>query len=235
MISGPLGAAGRRVLGSRVAPGSLAQTSSTVAAMTTPEGGRVRTRGVNHIALVCRDMAETVAFYTDVLHMPLVKTVELPDGMGQHFFFDCGGGATVAFFWFPEAPPPAPGVAAPVDLPDRADLLSAVASMNHLAFDVAPEEIDGFRDRLVEAGLEVTEVWNHDDSEWGLAATADDPGVFVRSVYFRDPNGILLELAAWTRELGPDDVRHAPAHARSVAAEPDGATRLEGAPVGGAS
>jgi catechol 2,3-dioxygenase-like lactoylglutathione lyase family enzyme len=49
-------------------------------------------RGVHHLALVCRDMARTVDFYTNVLGMPLVKTIELPVGMGQHFFFDCGGG-----------------------------------------------------------------------------------------------------------------------------------------------
>ena len=49
-------------------------------------------RGVNHLALVCRDMAATVDFYTGVLGMPLVKTIELPGGMGQHFFFDIGGG-----------------------------------------------------------------------------------------------------------------------------------------------
>ena len=35
--------------------------------------------------------------------------------------------------------------------------------------------------------------------------------MFVRSIYFQDPDGILLEFAAWTRELGPDDVRHEPA------------------------
>ena len=125
-------------------------------------------------------------------------------------------------------------MAAPVDLPDRAELLSAVASMNHLAFDVAPEEIEGFRDRLAEVGLEVTEVWNHDDSEWGLAGGPDDEGVFVRSVYFRDPNGILLELAAWTRELGPDDVRHPPAHAEPATGVADAAP-LERVPAGGAS
>jgi catechol 2,3-dioxygenase-like lactoylglutathione lyase family enzyme len=58
----------------------------------------MKTKGINHLALVCRDMAETVAFYTEALGMPLVKTVALPDG-GQHFFFDCGGGALLAFFW----------------------------------------------------------------------------------------------------------------------------------------
>ncbi len=30
--------------------------------------------GVNHLALVCKDMARTVDFYTNVLGMPLIKT-----------------------------------------------------------------------------------------------------------------------------------------------------------------
>lgn len=81
--------------------------------------GEFELDGVNHLALVCSDMARTVQFYTTVLGMPLIKTVELPFGMGQHFFFDCGGGDALAFFWFPDAPPPAPGVAAPAVVPTR--------------------------------------------------------------------------------------------------------------------
>ena len=68
-------------------------------------------KGVNHVALVCRDMERTVAFYSGVLGMPLVKTIELPFGGGQHFFFDIGNGDCLAFFWFPDAPIAAPGVA----------------------------------------------------------------------------------------------------------------------------
>jgi len=38
------------------------------------------------------------------------------------------------------------------------------------------------------------------------------PGVYVRSVYFQDPDGILLELAAWTKDgFDASDVRHTPA------------------------
>jgi catechol 2,3-dioxygenase-like lactoylglutathione lyase family enzyme len=77
-------------------------------------------RGVNHVALVCRDMARTVEFYRDTLGMPLVKTVELPMGLGQHFFFDIGNGDCLAFFWFRDAPPPAPGLAAPTACPEWA-------------------------------------------------------------------------------------------------------------------
>jgi alkylhydroperoxidase family enzyme len=40
-------------------------------------------------------------------------------------------------------------------------------------------------------------------------------GVFVRSVYFQDPDGVLLELAAWTKVFSDEDVRHQPARALS--------------------
>jgi catechol 2,3-dioxygenase-like lactoylglutathione lyase family enzyme len=166
--------------------------------------------GINHLALVCRDMERTVDFYTNVLGMPLVKTIDLPFDMGQHFFFDCGGGDTLAFFWFPNAPEPAPGVSAPRGRPDQGELTSAIGSMNHVAFNVSPDKIEEYRERLIAAGVECTEIANHDDSEYGISKELHD-GVFVRSVYFQDPDGILLELACWTRELGrPEDVAIAP-------------------------
>jgi catechol 2,3-dioxygenase-like lactoylglutathione lyase family enzyme len=193
--------------------------------------GAFELRGINHLALVCRDMERTVDFYTNVLGMPLVKTIELPAGMGQHFFFDCGGGDCLAFFWFPDAPDGVPGISAPAARPDQGDLTSAVGSMNHVAFDVAPEKISEYRDRLMAAGIPCTEVANHDDSEWGIS-DALHPGVFVRSVYFQDPDGILLEFACWMRDFEPGDVAHAPARAAKakgtvMAAEPELAAPAE--------
>lgn len=179
--------------------------------MTSSTGG-FELRGVNHLALVCRDMERTVDFYTNVLGMPLVKTIELPAGMGQHFFFDCGGGDCLAFFWFPNAPDGVPGISAPAARPDQGDLTSAIGSMNHVAFDVAPEKIAEYRDRLLAAGVECTEIANHDDSEFGISEDLH-PGVYVRSVYFQDPDGILLEFACWLREFEPSDVAHRPARA----------------------
>ena len=178
--------------------------------MTTPD---FEYRGINHLALVCRDMERTVDFYVNVLGMPLIKTIELPAGMGQHFFFDCGGGDALAFFWFPNAPEPAPGISAPAGRPDQGELTSAIGSMNHVAFNVAPEHIELYREKLHAAGVPCTEVANHDDSEWGISKDVHD-GVFVRSVYFQDPDGILLEFACWTREIGgPADTAIAPAKA----------------------
>ena len=166
-------------------------------------------KGINHLALVCRDMARTVEFYSETLGMALVKTIDLPFGLGQHFFFDCGGGDCLAFFWFPDAPEPAPGVSGPGVRPDRGSITSAIGSMNHVAFSVAPEKMEEYRDKLRAAGVETTEIANHDDSEYGLSEDLTDD-VFVRSLYFQDPDGILLELAAWTRPLTEADVAHEP-------------------------
>jgi catechol 2,3-dioxygenase-like lactoylglutathione lyase family enzyme len=167
-------------------------------------------RGVNHLALVCRDMARTVDFYTNVLGMPLTKTIDLPRGMGQHFFFDIGNGDSLAFFWFPEAPEAAPGIAAPDALIGRGSLVSAHGSMNHIAFDVPAERIEEYREKLIARNVEVTEVINHDNSPRQVSPEMNDD-VFVRSIYFFDPDGILLEFASWTKDLGPDEARHTPA------------------------
>jgi catechol 2,3-dioxygenase-like lactoylglutathione lyase family enzyme len=169
-------------------------------------------QGVHHLALVCSDMARTVDFYANVLGMPLVKTIELPSGMGQHFFFDIGGGDHLAFFWFPNGPGPAPGIASPKGRPDTDELETAVASMNHVAFNVGDDVIEEYRERLIAAGVPCSDVVAHDDSKWTVAKEMH-PGVYLRSVYFQDPDGILLELCSWVRPLGPDDVRHEPARA----------------------
>lgn len=177
----------------------------------------MQTKGINHLALVCRDMAETVTFYAEALGMPLVKTVALPDG-GQHFFFDCGGGSLLAFFWWPDAPPAAPGIASVKAFPKEPK--SAVGSMNHVAFHLDEDELEGSIARLQAAGVKVSVpvVVNHDDSPAGASREMHE-GVWVRSVYFRDPNGIMLEFAATLRGFRPDDIAHAPARA----VEPAGA------------
>ncbi len=175
----------------------------------------MKTKGINHLALVCRDMAETVDFYVNALGMPLVKTVALPDG-GQHFFFDCGGEALLAFFWWPDGPAAAPGIASVKDFPTEPR--SAVGSMNHVAFDMAEEDLEDSIARLEAAGVHVSVpvVVNHDDSPMGVSRDVHD-GVWVRSVYFRDPNGIMLEFAAILRGFRPEDVAHAPGRARQPA------------------
>ena len=89
--------------------------------------------------------------------------------------------------------------------------------MNHVAFNVAPEKIDQYREKLAALGIEVTEVVNHDDSE-SQASDEISASTFVRSIYFKDPDGILLEFAAWTRELTDADVNCEPMSAADAEA-----------------
>ncbi|MEM7017532.1 MAG: VOC family protein [Pseudomonadota bacterium] len=165
-------------------------------------------RGVNHVALVCKDMKETVAFYTEVLEMPLVKTLDLPNGRGQHFFFDAGNGTTVAFFWFPDAPTVAPGIASQDPSP-KTSFATAHASMNHLALSIPLAKFDDYVERLRSKGLPV-HVINHADNAVGYTKGVTDE-TWIRSMYFQDPSGIALELAAYTREFTAQDVAHEPA------------------------
>jgi len=169
-------------------------------------------QGVNHLALVCKDMARTVDFYSNVLGMPLIKTIELPKGMGQHFFFDLGNGDSLAFFWFPNAPESQPGVASAAQgvMPGP----SAHGSMNHVAINVPADKIEEYHQKLLAKGIKASRIINHDDSPM-QASLELTPTTFVRSIYFFDPDGIALELAAWTRELGAaSDVAVEAAHAK---------------------
>lgn len=172
--------------------------------------------GLCHLALVCKDMERTVDFYSNVLGMKLGKTIEMSNG-GQHFFFDVGCNEYLAFFWFPDAPESAPGIASPEALPGVDDFTTAHGSMNHVAFKIPLEKFDEYKAKLDAKGVVTGPVLNHDDSPRGISDyTTAEHGVFVRSMYFMGPDGELLEFAAWTRGLNDDDVKHQPVNAEGV-------------------
>lgn len=155
--------------------------------------------GINHLALVCRDMSVTVEFYTGVLGMKLTKTLNLPGDRGKHFFFDAGGGDSIAFFWFPDGPET-------VTSKELRRITATPGTMNHVAFDVSLADIDRYRELLAEKGIEVTEIVNHDDTPEGASPEINE-STFVRSLYFKDPDGIQLEFAAWARPMTEADVQ----------------------------
>ena len=105
-----------------------------------------------------------------------------------------------------------------------------MGSMNHVAFSCPAERIEQYRERLHAAGVECSDVINHDDSPMGASWELHE-GVFVRSIYFQDPDGILLEFACWTRELTAADVSHEPAgrvgRARQRIPRPDAETACQ--------
>lgn len=139
---------------------------------TTP--GPPRWRGINHLALVTRDMDATVRFYDGVLGAPLVATIGA-DAF-RHYFFEFGPEQTVAFFEYRDVE--LATFAKPAGVPDP-----RAVQFDHLSFNVPDEAaLEALRGRLVAHGCEVTEVVDHD---------------VMRSIYFTDPNGIALEASWW--------------------------------------
>ncbi len=174
-------------------------------------------QGINHLALVCKDMTRTIDFYCNTLGLRLIKTIQLPEG-GQHFFFDIGNGDALAFFWFPQAPEGAPGIASvnPTAL-QTGDIRTAHGSMNHVAFRVPLEKLDEYRGQLIAKGIQATPILHHADVPSGYVPEADE-STFLSSFYFFDPDGILLEFATTVRELGdPErDLNHRPEMSQAV-------------------
>ncbi len=132
-------------------------------------------RGINHLALVTADMDATVRFYHGVLGAELVATIGTAGF--RHYFFSFGEQTTVAFFEY--AGVEIDSFAKAAGVPDPRAI-----QFDHLSFNLPDEEaLLSLRDRLKEAGCEVTDVVDHG---------------FIRSVYFTDPNGIALEASWWT-------------------------------------
>ncbi len=155
------------------------------------------TRGASHIALVCSDMYETVKFWEDI-GIPLLKMEELPGG-GQHSFHDMGNGAMLSYMTFADAPPRAPGIASqPLDF-KKDGAKTAIASMNHIALDIPKEKFDEIFAGLKARGIGVFMI-NHGSDE-PFNETPDEK-TWIRSMYFRDPDGIAFEFASLMRELG---------------------------------
>ena len=63
--------------------------------------------------------------------------------------------------------------------------------------------------RLKDKGVRVGPILNHDESPAQVSPTVH-PGVYVRSFYFLDPDGITLEFACWTKQFGDADTTTEP-------------------------
>ncbi len=121
-------------------------------------------RGVHHLALIAKDVEETIRFYQDLLGFPLVELVENRDYRGSsHFFFDIGNRNLLGFFDFPGH--------------DHPDFTETIGGVQHLALSTSPEEFAAARKRLDEAGI---------------SYIGPDRGI-DNSLYIRDPNGVGIE------------------------------------------
>ena len=149
---------------------------------------------LHHSAYRCRDSEATRRFYEDLLGLPLSATLEIAETKtgrstrALHAFYAMADGSFLAFF---EAP------GEPFEFKEQRDYDL------HVALEVDLEALEPMRERARAAGVEVRGVADHD---------------FVRSIYLRDPDGYVVELAACM-----------PGHDRAVDPATNGArARLDG-------
>lgn len=146
---------------------------------------------IHHVAYSTRDLDATIHFYEDLMGFPLVHTevqrVEHDAGVStmQHVFFDAGDGEAIAFFTLDNVG----------EQPDwRTDLAESVGVpvwVNHCAFRATEEQQEAARARMAAEGIEpLMEV----DHGW------------CHSLYYVDPNGIMVEFCRDTPGFEPDPV-----------------------------
>ena len=133
----------------------------------------VRTIRISHPALTGTKNAETIRFYTEVLGMELVlRQPNLDYPSEEHLFFHVGSDNFIAYF-------------VPRDEADAASYEQArpgCGGMDHLAIDIDDAGLTAALERLRAEGVEVE--------------GPVDRG-YERSIYFKDPNGVTIELLVW--------------------------------------
>ena len=145
-------------------------------------------KGLHHNAYRCRDSEETRRFYEDFLGLPLAGTLEISETKtGRrtdvlHTFYAMGDGSFLAFFEAPDTP---------FEFKPQHDFDL------HIALEVSPDVLKPMLEKGKAAGIETRGVADHR---------------FIDSIYFRDPNGYVVELTA-KRE--GHDAEMAPGNAKS--------------------
>jgi catechol 2,3-dioxygenase-like lactoylglutathione lyase family enzyme len=132
---------------------------------------QVPTMGVHHITLVGANRQATIDFYQGVLGMPLVleqPNLDVPKEL--HLYFDAGDGRLITFFVREDRQV------------DHRPVPEAIGSVHHIAYAVSRETFDRAASRL---------------QELGYPNTGPIDRGFMDSLYFRDPNGLRLELATY--------------------------------------
>jgi catechol 2,3-dioxygenase-like lactoylglutathione lyase family enzyme len=129
-------------------------------------------KGLHHNAYRCRDSEETRQFYEDFLGLPLAGTLEIEQTKSGratntlHTFYQMDDGSYLAFFEVPDRP---------FEFKEQHDFDL------HIALEVAPDALRSMFNKGKAAGVETRGISDHG---------------FIDSIYFRDPNGYVIELTA---------------------------------------
>ncbi|MGH2586952.1 MAG: VOC family protein, partial [Dehalococcoidia bacterium] len=139
----------------------------------------VLTTRISHPALTGNKNAATARFYTEVLGMELVlRQPNLDFPAEEHLFFHAGNDTFIAYFV------PADETQHQLDPAQPGN-----AGMDHLALDVDADGLAEAMRRLEAAGVQFD--------------GPVDRG-YERSIYFKDPNGVTVELLTWITPPPPD-------------------------------
>ena len=140
-------------------------------------------RGLHHNAYRCRDSEETRRFYEDFLGLPLAGTLWIKESKSGrrtdtlHTFYRMDDGSYLAFFEAPDMP---------FEFKAQHDYDL------HIALEVERAVLEPMMAKGRAAGIEVRGISDHR---------------FIDSIYFRDPNGYVIELTAkgpsHDREMDP--------------------------------
>ncbi len=129
-------------------------------------------KGLHHNAYRCRDSEETRKFYEDFLGLPLAGTLWIKQTKSGrqtnnlHTFYEMDDGSYLAFFEAPDRP---------FEFKDQHDFDL------HIAMEVDHQVLEPMMAKGKAAGIETRGISDHD---------------FIHSIYFRDPNGYVIELTA---------------------------------------
>lgn len=146
--------------------------------MNTPNNTATAVKGLHHAAYRCKNSEETRAFYEDFLELPLVEAFPISTtATGRqsdvlHTFFQMADGSCLAFFEAPDQP---------FEFKSQHDFDL------HIALAVDNDTLQRMFAKGKEHGIDTRGVSDHG---------------FIHSIYFRDPNGYVIELAAVVETAG---------------------------------
>jgi catechol 2,3-dioxygenase-like lactoylglutathione lyase family enzyme len=130
---------------------------------------QLKLRGLHHITAICANLDRTVSFYRDLLGMTLIKRTENEDDPGaRHFYFgdaEATPGSIITFMEYANMEQGAIGVGV----------------VHHFA--------------LRAGSLDELNAWHKHLNEHGVQATEPINRTYYSSIYFRDPDGNIVEIA----------------------------------------
>mmetsp|Transcript_484 Transcript_484/g.611 ORF Transcript_484/g.611 Transcript_484/m.611 type:complete len:222 (-) Transcript_484:1123-1788(-) len=140
--------------------------------------GARMTSGFHHIALVCKNMKETIKFYEGAMGMKLRAIYPMHGIRGaKHCFLEAGNGNEISFVEFQDPQPS--------QNPPSFFQVWPVGMHHHMAYRCESlEQLHALREQVKAYGCPVSKIVDHD---------------FIHSCYFTDPSGYNLELTCTLR------------------------------------